>query len=62
MVVIDIRGASVMFVIRMCISTLWSFQNQYPFMLEATYLRLIGFEYFQEKKVMLKEIKYEKQI
>ena len=27
-VVIDIRGTSVMFVKGMCISTLWSFQNQ----------------------------------
>ena len=38
-VAVDIRGTSVMFVKRMCISTLWSFQNQChvnTLMLEAT--------------------------
>ena len=38
-VVVDIRGTSVMFVKGMCISTLWSFQNQChvnTLMLEAT--------------------------
>ena len=48
MVAIDIRGASVMFVIGMCISMLWSFQNQYTFMLEATSVSLV-LNIFREK-------------
>ena len=60
-VTIDIRGASVMFLRGMCISTLWSFQNQCrvnTFMLET-----IVFDWFKtffwKKLSMVKAIKYQ---
>ena len=58
-VAVDIRGASVMFVRGMCISTLWSFSKSMSckYFHVRSNLRLIDFELF-----MLKEIKYQKQV